>query len=94
MAKGISADISRKFAILKSLASIHQPTLGSITKMTGLSDATVKRHIAGLRSDFGMMIKFVSDRGNANGYYIIIDWGWVDWAKMTTHLNQLQTQSH
>jgi hypothetical protein len=72
---------------------MHQPTLVAITERTGLSDATVKRHIAGLRSDFGMMIKYVSENGNANGYYIIVDWGWVDWAKMTTHLNQLKAHS-
>jgi hypothetical protein len=60
-----------------------------ITDQNDISEATAKRHIASLRTDYGMVIKYVAEGNNANGYYMIVDWGWIDWSKMKSHLNQL-----
>lgn len=86
MHKLVSSNIDRKYRLLKALRSLSKPTMLDLMTKCDLSNPTVTRHLADLRSDYGMTIKYKTSTTGA-GYYLVLDYGWIDIDKMDLHLS-------
>ena len=78
----LSADAHRKYSIIAAIANSNTPTLDDISVVTSIPESSLKRHIAQIRKDYAMDIRFTPD-GKAHtkgrtGHYHIMSWGILD----------------
>ena len=59
-----------------ALATINQPTMNQLHNKALIPVPTIRRYIAQLRSEYGMIIQYVT--AGDEGYYRIMDWGFID----------------
>lgn len=87
MAKKISHDLKKKFLIMKAISRPDiKPSMTYLVELSSLSESTVKRHIADLREGYGVSIEYVRAKDGVCGFYRILDYGWINWDRMVTHL--------
>ena len=78
----LTADARRKYAIIATIANRNTPTLDDISAITSIPESSLKRHIAQIRNDYSMDIRFTTNgkahtRGRT-GHYHILSWGILD----------------
>ena len=76
----LTADVKRKYAILVMIEKHRRPMLTDIARYTQIPIPSIKRHLAQLRTDFSMDIRFIQDKSRSRrvGYYQIYSWGVFD----------------
>jgi hypothetical protein len=78
----LTTDARRKYSIIATIANHNAPTLDDISAITSIPESSLKRHIAQIRSDYAMDIRFTTNgkahaRGRT-GHYHILSWGILD----------------
>lgn len=74
----ISRDSFRKLSILAAIHRIDRPNLDQLCEQTDIQVSSLRRHLAALREDFGVDIKYTREDVKvvgSTGYYSIEDWG-------------------
>lgn len=80
-----SSGIRRTFDLLQTIDATAKPGAIDLSELTGLPRATLRRHLAALRRDFGVQITYVRDPASA-GYYAIEDWGVFSRKRFLAHM--------
>lgn len=78
----------RKYLLINALARLDKPTMKDLQRETGISTTSLQRHIAALRAEFQINVRYIRPAAatlGESGYYEMLDWGVFDREKFCKH---------